>query len=69
MLSRIMLHIYIHSVFLSLHYCPMLIPLYNTSVLIDICRFLFKKKKINKKYIYMHVINVYVINFNVYQRI
>ena len=33
-------YIYIYIVFLfSLHYCPLLIPLYNTAVLIDICRF------------------------------
>ena len=34
------LYIYIYSVFFFLHNCPLLIPLYNTAVLINICRFL-----------------------------
>ena len=31
-------YIYIHSVFFLLHNSPLLIPLYNTAVLINICR-------------------------------
>ena len=39
---HVLCYIYIYIVFLfSLHYCPLLIPLYNTAVLIDICRFFF----------------------------
>ena len=34
----LLLIIYIYSVFFFLNYCPLLIPLYNTAVLINICR-------------------------------
>ena len=37
---------YIYSAFFFLHNCPLLIPLYNTAVLINICRFLINVVKL-----------------------
>ena len=36
------------SVFFFLHHCPLLIPLYNTAVLINICRSLINVVKLCK---------------------
>ena len=42
------MYIYIYSVLLILHNCPLLIPLHNTAVLIKICRFLINVVKLTQ---------------------